>query len=109
MLQDVAPNDGVEELFERHLGGVAHVERHVAERPGIGARARRGERRRRPIDPDHLPGLTHHLCHEERDIADTGADIEHTHAWDDPRIAEEPVRDRVEHAPLRTQSLKLAI
>ena len=61
------------------------------------------------VDADDFARVADHVRGEERDVAGAAPDVEHTHAGDDPGFTEEPLRDRVDEARLRLQTIELPI
>ena len=108
-LQDVAANDRVERLLERHLGGIAQPERHVRERPLGRGLLGSCDRRIRAIAADHLPAATHELHGQKGDVTHAAADVEHTHARPDPGRAQKPAGDRRDGARLVGQAPQLLV
>jgi hypothetical protein len=108
-LQNVPANDGIEGALERHLGRITLAKDHAPQRPGSRSRPRRFERRRNAVYADNLAGVTDYGRRKKRNVADAATDIEHAHAGDDPGLAKEALRDRIDEARLRPQTIELAI
>ncbi len=107
--QNVPADDRVEWAIERQFRRVAVQERHVARRQRVSSAPGNLERGCSAIDPGDLADVPDQLSCQKRDVADTGADVEHPHATCDPGRQQEAARDRLDQASLDRQPIKLTV
>src|SRR5262245_48451700 len=105
--QDIPTNYGVKGLLKRYLNDVAFNERHIRQRLGLSPRLCCRHCDRRPVYSDDFATLTHQFGCKRGNMADTTADIEHSHTGGKPCFPEKVPGDRIDKSCLRIQTLKL--
>jgi len=107
--EDIPTNDCIERLFECHVGGIALVERKVAERQRARPLPCDRQSLRGSINTDDLARFTNQFCSQEGHVTGTTTNVKHTHPGDNPRGIEEPARYRVNEAGLHSQTVQFSI
>jgi hypothetical protein len=82
----IAADRRIKRLVESHCRELAFAERHIAERPALGAGTSLGQSSGRSIDADDLPGGTDQIGGEEGDVAGAATDIEDAHPGPDASL-----------------------
>jgi len=92
---------------EAMLNRFTHFRADVRGATRLGARIRVLDGGRREVGPDDLSRRTRHLGGQERDVAAARADVEDSHAGDDPGLLEENAREGPEGLGLAAEAVEL--